>query len=44
VVVIFDDDRDDRYYYRTTWLGEHQNESDMAFYSPFLSTIWWAGH
>ena len=35
VVVIFDEDRDDRYYYRTTWLGEHQNESDMAFYSTF---------
>jgi len=25
--------RDDRYDYLTTWLGEHQNESDMAFYS-----------
>ena len=37
VVVIFDDDLDDRYQYLTTWLGEHQNESDMAFYSthPF---------
>ena len=37
VVVIFDEDRDDRYPYMTTWLGEHQNESDMAFYStnPF---------
>lgn len=37
VVVIFDEDRDDRYYYCTTWLGEHQNESDMAFYAthPF---------
>ncbi len=37
VVVIFDDDRDGRYNYLTTWLGEHQNESDMAFYStaPF---------
>ena len=33
VVVIFDEDRDDRYQYLTTWLGEHQNESDMAFYS-----------
>jgi hypothetical protein len=33
VVVIFDEDRDDRYSYLTTWLGEHQNESDMAFYS-----------
>lgn len=37
VVVIFDEDRDGRYNYMTTWLGEHQNESDMAFYStqPF---------
>jgi len=37
VIVIFDEDRDDRYAYLTTWLGEHQNESDMAFYStqPF---------
>ena len=37
VVVIFDDDRDGRYDYMTTWLGENQNESDMAFYStqPF---------
>lgn len=37
VVIIFDEDRKDRYSYLTTWLGEHQNESDMAFYStrPF---------
>jgi len=38
VVVIFDEDRDgSKYTYLTTWLGEHQNESDMAFYStqPF---------
>ncbi|MBV9613144.1 MAG: hypothetical protein JO091_11765, partial [Acidobacteriaceae bacterium] len=37
VVIIFDEDPDDRYRYLTTWLGEHQNESDMAFYStePF---------
>jgi hypothetical protein len=37
LVVIFDEDRDNRYSYLTTWLGEHQNESDMAFYStpPF---------
>jgi len=37
VVVIFDEDRENRYQYLTTWLGEHQNESDMAFYStlPF---------
>jgi hypothetical protein len=37
VVVIFDEDPHDRYQYLTTWLGENQNESDMAFYSthPF---------
>ena len=37
VVVIFDEDREGRCTYLTTWLGEHQNESDMAFYStdPF---------
>ena len=35
VVVVFDEDPGDRYGYCTTWLGEHQNESDMAFYSTF---------
>jgi hypothetical protein len=35
VVVVFDEDREDRYQYLTTWLGEHQNESDMAFYSTY---------
>ncbi|MBV9296393.1 MAG: hypothetical protein JO145_12545, partial [Acidobacteriaceae bacterium] len=37
LIIIFDEDRNDRYGYLTTWLGEHQNESDMAFYStqPF---------
>src|SRR5260370_13840837 len=37
VVVIFDEDRDERYPYLTTWLGENQNESDISFYStsPF---------
>jgi hypothetical protein len=35
VVVIFDEDPGDRYTYLTTWLGENQNESDMAFYSTF---------
>ena len=41
VVVIFDEDRADRYTYLTTWLGEHQNESDMAFYSthPFEHVV-----
>jgi hypothetical protein len=35
VIVIFDEDSAGRYNYMTTWLGEHQNESDMAFYSTF---------
>jgi hypothetical protein len=35
VVIIFDEDRANRYSYMTTWLGENQNESDMAFYSTF---------
>jgi hypothetical protein len=41
VVVVFDEDADDRYRYLTTWLGEHQNESDMAFYStePFAHLV-----
>lgn len=41
LVMIFDEDRNDRYQYLTTWLGEHQNESDMAFYSthPFEHVV-----
>ena len=40
--MIFDEDREDtKYPYLTTWLGEHQNESDMAFYStpPFSHLV-----
>lgn len=33
VVVVFDEDREERYPYRMTWLGEHEQESDMAFYA-----------
>lgn len=36
VVVIFDDDGDssaERFPYQLTWLGEHAQESDMAFYA-----------
>jgi hypothetical protein len=41
VVIIFDQDHDGRYDFLTTWLGEHQNESDMAFYStqPFSHVV-----
>ncbi|MCC6587928.1 MAG: hypothetical protein IT168_14635 [Bryobacterales bacterium] len=41
VIVIFDPDHDNRYPYMTTWLGEHQNESDMAFYAtdPFANMV-----
>ena len=33
VVVVFDEDLQNRYHWCTTWLGEHAQESDMAFYS-----------
>lgn len=34
LVVVFDQDRhNQRYPYRMTWLGEHDQESDMAFYA-----------
>ncbi len=34
VVVIFDEDQtEDKYPYLMTWLGEHDQESDMAFYA-----------
>ncbi|MEI6213214.1 MAG: hypothetical protein WCP10_03835 [Desulfuromonadales bacterium] len=34
LVVIFDEDRSSRRFpYRMTWLGEHDQESDMAFYA-----------
>ena len=37
VVVIFDEDPDDcRFSWKMTWLGEHHQESDMAFYSTPL--------
>jgi hypothetical protein len=38
VVVIFDEDRgsEERYPWCTTWQGEHEQESDMAFYATPL--------
>ncbi len=33
IVVVFDDDPPGAYPYLMTWLGEHEQESDMAFYS-----------
>ncbi|MBF0273789.1 MAG: hypothetical protein HQK84_01005 [Nitrospinae bacterium] len=34
VVIIFDhDDKEEKYPYKMTWLGEHNQESDMAFYA-----------
>ena len=38
VVIVFDEDAGDaeRYPFRMTWLGEHDQESDMAFYSTGL--------
>jgi hypothetical protein len=35
VVVIFDDEAE-KYAWRTTWIGEHGQESDMAFYATPL--------
>ncbi|HYZ85889.1 MAG TPA: hypothetical protein VE621_15875 [Bryobacteraceae bacterium] len=37
VIVIFDEDKgfEEKYGFMTTWLGENQNESDMAFYSSY---------
>ena len=44
VCIIFDEDKQDeanliteKYPWRTTWLGEHSQESDMAFYATSLS-------
>ena len=37
VVIVFDPDEEgDRYPFCMTWLGEHEQESDMAFYSTGL--------
>jgi hypothetical protein len=33
VVIVFDEDRRERYPFAMTWLGEHEQESDMAFYA-----------
>ena len=33
VVVVFDEDRRNQYPFAMTWLGEHEQESDMAFYA-----------
>lgn len=41
VVIVFDPDlRDERYPWRETWWGEHEQESDMAFYAtPFRDQV-----
>lgn len=43
IVIIFDEDsqeeagvHEEKYPWRTTWLGEHEQESDMAFYATRL--------
>ena len=45
VVMIFDEDKpeegkifEEKYPWRTTWLGEHSQESDMAFYSTSVAS------
>jgi hypothetical protein len=42
IVVIFDEDRDNRYSYNTTWLGENQNESrhGVLLDLPVRQTSW----
>ncbi len=44
VVIIFDPDKEDeqgqneeKYTWKTTWLGEHSQESDMAFYATSMA-------
>ncbi len=41
VVIIFDADQENRYSWCKSWLGEHTQESDMAFYStnPFDNIV-----
>jgi hypothetical protein len=36
IVVVFDAERDERYPQRMTWHGEHEQESDMAYYATEL--------
>jgi hypothetical protein len=45
VVVIFDEDSPqenesfhEKYHWRTTWIGEHSQESDMAFYATHMGS------
>jgi hypothetical protein len=45
IVVVFDEDKgeegrpyQEKYPWTTTWLGEHQQESDMAFYATHTTT------
>lgn len=42
VVVIFDEDlqeegKEEKFSWKTTWIGEHNQESDMAFYATSLT-------
>jgi len=41
VVIVFDDENDDRYPHRTTWYAEHDEESTLTFYAtdPFADMI-----
>jgi hypothetical protein len=41
VVIIFDDQHDDKYPHCTTWYSEHQEESTLSFYAtdPFANLI-----
>ena len=41
IVVIFDEDHDEKYSFSTTWYAEHENESTLSFYAtnPFENII-----
>jgi hypothetical protein len=41
VVIVFDDNNDDRYPHRTTWYAEHEEESTLTFFAtdPFSDMI-----
>ena len=44
VVVVFDSDdgEEEKFPWRLTWLGEHSQESDMAFYATSIRRkVWW---
>jgi hypothetical protein len=37
IVIIFDEDNEEKFPWKMTWMGEHEQESDMAFYATALT-------